>query len=88
MESQDGMILTGENQRAWRKTCPNAALSTTNPAWTDLYVNLGLHSDRLSTNRLSHGMAYNWFSNWSDFTATQCTEKDGSYIKKESTLLA
>jgi hypothetical protein len=34
--AHDGMILTGENRRTRRKTCPSATLSTTNPtglAW-------------------------------------------------------
>jgi hypothetical protein len=56
VESQDGMILTRENQRTWRKTCPSAILSTTNPTWPDPSVNPGLHGERLATNHLSHGM--------------------------------
>jgi hypothetical protein len=32
-ESDGGMILTGENRRTRRKTCPSATLSTTNPTW-------------------------------------------------------
>jgi hypothetical protein len=35
MDSHDGMILTGENRRTRKKTCPSATLSTTNPIWTD-----------------------------------------------------
>jgi hypothetical protein len=31
VEPHGGMILTGENRRTRRKTCPNATLSTTNP---------------------------------------------------------
>jgi hypothetical protein len=53
MESNDGMILTGVNQRTWRKTCPSATLSTTNPTWT----NLALSSEKLITNHMSHVMA-------------------------------
>jgi hypothetical protein len=43
MESHNGTILTGENQRTRRKTCPSANLSTTNPAWTkpDLHGETG-----------------------------------------------
>jgi hypothetical protein len=41
---------TGENQRAWRKTCPSASLSTTNPTWTDLGANRGLCSERPAPN--------------------------------------
>jgi hypothetical protein len=51
MESHDGMILTGENRRNRRKTCPSATLSTTNLTWTDLGANLGLRGE--ATNRLS-----------------------------------
>jgi hypothetical protein len=58
MESHGRMILmTGENQRTWRKTCPSSTLSTTNPTWIDLGVNPGLHIERPATNHLSHGMA-------------------------------
>jgi hypothetical protein len=35
LESDGGMILTGENRRTRRKTCPIATLSTTNPTWID-----------------------------------------------------
>ena len=31
MYSMGGMVQTGKNQSTWRKTCPNAALSTINP---------------------------------------------------------
>jgi hypothetical protein len=44
----------GENQRTFRKTCPCATLSTTNPTWTDLGANPCLSSERLVTNHLSH----------------------------------
>jgi hypothetical protein len=39
MENDGGMILTGENQRTRRKTCPSATLSTTNPIWIDQGAN-------------------------------------------------
>jgi hypothetical protein len=52
MDSHGGMILTRENQRTQRQTCPSTTLSTTNPAWTDP----GLCGERPVTNRLSHGM--------------------------------
>jgi hypothetical protein len=42
VESHDGMILTGENWRTWRKTCPSATLFTTNPIWPDPGKNPGL----------------------------------------------
>jgi hypothetical protein len=51
------MILAGANRRTWRKTCPSATLSTTNPTWIDLGVNLDLHDERPAINRLSHGTA-------------------------------
>jgi hypothetical protein len=46
--SIDGMTLTGEEWSTLRKTCPSAALSTTNPTWTDL-------GERPATNRPTHG---------------------------------
>jgi hypothetical protein len=51
LESDGGMILTGENRRTRGKTCPSASLSTTNPTWIDQ----GLHGERPATNELSHG---------------------------------
>jgi hypothetical protein len=47
------MIPTWENQKTQEKT----TLSTTNPTLTNLDANLGLCSESLVTNRLSHGMA-------------------------------
>jgi hypothetical protein len=35
MENDGGMILTGENRRTRRETCPSATMSTTNPTWID-----------------------------------------------------
>jgi len=43
------MIMTGENRRAWRQTCPSATISTTNPTWTGLGLNLSLCSDTPET---------------------------------------
>jgi hypothetical protein len=57
VESDGGMILTGENRRTQRKTCPSATLSITNPTWIDPGANLGLSGEMLATNCLSHGMA-------------------------------
>jgi hypothetical protein len=57
LESDGGMILTAENRRTWRKTCPSAALSTTNPTRIDLGANSGLHGEGPATNDLSHGRA-------------------------------
>jgi hypothetical protein len=64
LESDGGMILTGENIRTQRKTCPSATLSTTNNTWIDPGANLGLRGERPATNDLSHGMALcPWLSN-------------------------
>jgi hypothetical protein len=52
-----GMILTGENRRTRRKTCPSATLSSTNPTWIDPGANPGLRGERPATNDLSHGTA-------------------------------
>jgi hypothetical protein len=57
LESDGGMILTGENRGTRRKTCPSATLSTTNPTWIDLGANPGLRGERPATNDLSHGTA-------------------------------
>jgi hypothetical protein len=35
MDNYGGMILTGENHRTGRETCPSITLSTTNPTWID-----------------------------------------------------
>jgi hypothetical protein len=50
-------IVTGENRRTRRKTCPSATLSTTNPTWIDQDANPGLRGERPATNDLSHGTA-------------------------------
>jgi hypothetical protein len=55
--SSGGMILTGENRRTRRKTCPSATLSTTNYTWTDLVGNPGLRREKPATNRLSYDTA-------------------------------
>jgi hypothetical protein len=57
MEHVGGMILTGENRRTRRKTCPSATLSTTNPTWIDPGANPGLRSERPATNHLNHDTA-------------------------------
>jgi hypothetical protein len=57
LESDGGMILTGEDRRTRRKTCPSATLSTTNPTWIDPDANPGLRGERPATNHLSHGTA-------------------------------
>ena len=51
------MILTGDNRSNRVKTCPSAALSATNPTWTEPESNPGLRGGRPATNRLSwHGL--------------------------------
>jgi hypothetical protein len=57
-ESHSGMILTGETRRTRRKTCPSAALSTTNPSWIDPGPNPGFSCECPATNDLSYGTAY------------------------------
>jgi hypothetical protein len=44
-------------QKYSEKTCPNAALSTTNATWPDLGSNLGRRCGKQTTNRLSYGTA-------------------------------
>jgi hypothetical protein len=41
-----GMILIGENCRAQRKPFSVSLKSTTDPAWANLGVNPGLHSEK------------------------------------------
>jgi hypothetical protein len=50
---QYATILTGENRRTRRKTCPSVTLSTTNPTRID--ANPGQYGERPATNDLSHG---------------------------------
>jgi hypothetical protein len=57
LESDGGMILTGENRRTRRKTCPSATLFTINPTWIDPGANPDLRGKRPATNDLSHGTA-------------------------------
>jgi hypothetical protein len=40
------IIVTGENQSAWRNTRSSVTLPTTNPRWTSLGLNLGLCGER------------------------------------------
>jgi hypothetical protein len=51
------MILTGENRRTARKTCPSSTLSTTNPTWINPGANPGLRDERPVTTRLSYATA-------------------------------
>jgi hypothetical protein len=54
----DEMILTGENSSTQRKICSTATLSTTNPSWTGLRLNLGLCGERPTPVSLSHGTTF------------------------------
>jgi hypothetical protein len=56
MESDGGIILTGETEELKRKSCSIATLSTTNPTWI-LGANPGLRGERPVTNYLSHDAA-------------------------------
>jgi hypothetical protein len=40
------------------KPCLSATLSTTNPTWTDMGSNPGLHGGRLVANHLSHSISF------------------------------
>jgi hypothetical protein len=57
LESDSGMILTGDNRRIRRKTYPIATLPTTNPTWIDPGANPGLCGERPATNDLGHDTA-------------------------------
>jgi len=48
------IILTGKNQNTQTKTWPSAILSSTNPIWTGLQVNLGTFGETSRTNSHSH----------------------------------
>jgi hypothetical protein len=55
--SSGGIILTGENRRTPKETCPSDTLPTTNPTWTALGANPGLRGEKPAANRLSYGTA-------------------------------
>jgi hypothetical protein len=52
------VIVTAENRRTRRKTCPSATFSTTHPRWTDLGTNPGRRGEKPATKRpvLWHGL--------------------------------
>jgi hypothetical protein len=58
LESDGGIILTGENRRTRRETCPSVTFSTINPTWIEPGVNPGLRGERPAANDLSHGTAH------------------------------
>jgi hypothetical protein len=76
MGINDGMILTGENERTRRKACPNVTLST-DPTCNDPDANPELRSERPATNRLSHGMAKIIFIADSRLVTGMNTARDG-----------
>jgi len=45
-----------KNFKCLKKTYTNATLTTTNPTWTSLELNIGLCGKRLEFNQLSDGM--------------------------------
>jgi hypothetical protein len=51
------MILTGENRKTRRETCPSSTLSNTNLTWTDLGRKPGFCGEKPATNLLSYGTA-------------------------------
>jgi hypothetical protein len=53
IESCDGIILTRENRRTRRRTCPSATLFITISTLTNPGANSGLHDERSATNRVS-----------------------------------
>jgi hypothetical protein len=55
MKSLGRMVLTGENRRTRRKTCPSTTLSTTNLTLTGSGAKPGLRCARPANNRVSHG---------------------------------
>jgi hypothetical protein len=68
-ERQWNDILTGENRRTRRKTCPSATLSTTNPTWFDPDANPGLRGETPAANDQSLGTA-----SFGDVTSGQLSE--------------
>jgi hypothetical protein len=59
--SISAIMLTWENWRTWKKTCPGATLSATNSTWTSLSFSLGLHSEKPAANCPSYSMAQKAF---------------------------
>jgi hypothetical protein len=49
-------MLTRKTRSTGRTTCPNTTLSTTNPKWTGLGLNLVLCGERQESNQLNDGM--------------------------------
>jgi hypothetical protein len=70
-----GIMLTGENRLALRKTCPSTTLSTTNPTWAALTANPGLRGEKPPV--LWHGPTYD-FPPW-PWTCLKCNNASAFY---------
>jgi hypothetical protein len=57
VESQGGLMSTGENRRMQSETYPSATSYSTDLTWNDPSANLGLRGERPVTNRMSQGTA-------------------------------
>jgi len=53
------MILTENNRRTGRKTCPSGSLSSTNATWTNLGSKPCLRGNSPANNSLSQDTAFN-----------------------------
>jgi hypothetical protein len=51
------MMTTGKS-RTWIKTRTSDTLSPTNPVWTGMGLNMGLHGNRQANNCPKHGTSY------------------------------
>jgi hypothetical protein len=84
VECHGGNTLTGQNRRARRETSPSANLFTTEPTQRDPGTNPSLRSERVASNRLSHGTA--WCvacePGCADFSCTGCVSVPGCNHKK------
>ena len=67
--SVGGMILTGENRSAGRKTGHSATLSTINLIWTDLGSKLGHRGERPTNDRQRHCGMQNDHCAWNGWTS-------------------
>jgi hypothetical protein len=73
--SHGGTIPTGEDRRTRTRTSPSAALSITNPIWTDPDANPCLRFERQATNHLSYGAACRGGKMYHLSTVTEVTVK-------------
>jgi hypothetical protein len=72
------MILTGENRRTQRKTCPSATSLTTSSKWTDPSANPVLCDEKPATSCLTLGTA------WSRLTMCDCPVKPDSCCTEQT----